>query len=328
MPTNLPAEYYDAEELYKAAGSPQEKISRLEELISTIPKHKGTDKLRADLRRRLSKLKSSSDTKKGGTRHVSTFHIDKEGAAQVPVIGPANVGKSALVTALTNASPEVADFPHTTWTATPGMMLVDHAPIQLIDTPPLHRDYIEPALMDLLRRADLLLLMVDLQTDPLGQLEDTAALLAEQRIVPLHHAEQIDDGKRPFYLPFLVLVNKYDSQEYDEDYEILLALMDDNWPLLPISVNTGRNLDLLRETVFDRLDLMRIYSQPPGKEADRTKPFVLKKGSTVEDFAAQVHKDFFDQLKSARIWGSGAFQGQMVGRDQLLREGDIVELRI
>jgi len=328
MPTNLPAEYYDAEELYKAASSPQEKISRLEELISTIPKHKGTDKLRADLRRRLSKLKTSSETKKGATRHVSAFHIDKEGAAQIPVIGPANSGKSALVTALTNASPEVADFPHTTWTVTPGMMLVDYAPIQLIDTPPLHREYIEPAQMDLIRRADLLLLVVDLQTDPIGQLEDTVDLLAEYRIVPLHKREENEEGVRLFYLPLLVVVNKYDDEQYDEDYTILCELLGDNWPLLPLSATTGRNLDLLRHTVFERLNLIRVYSQPPGKEADRTKPFVLQKGSTVEDFAAQVHHDFYDQLKSARIWGSGAFQGQMVGRDHKLREGDIIELRI
>ena len=80
--------------------------------------------------------------------------------------------------------------------------------------------------------------------------------------------------------------------------------------------------------IQDRLNLIRVYSQPPGKEADRTKPFVLEKGSTVEEFAAQVHHDFYEQMKSARIWGSGAFQGQMVGRDHKLRGGDIIELRI
>jgi ribosome-interacting GTPase 1 len=327
MPTNLPPEYFDAEERYKAAGSPQEKISRLEELISTIPKHKGTDKLRADLRRRLSKLKSASETKKGATRHVSTFHIDKEGAAQVPIIGSANVGKSALVTALTNASPEVADFPHTTWTVTPGMMLVDHAPIQLIDTPPLHKEYIEPALMDLIRRADLLLLVIDLQTDPIGQLEETVDLLAEHHILPLHQKGDNEQGWRVYYIPLLVVVNKYDDEQFREDYEILQELLGDGWPLLPVSAVTGHNLDLLQHSVFERLNLIRVYSQPPGKEPDRTKPFVLDKGSTVEDFAAKVHHDFFDQLKSARIWGSGAFQGQMVGRDHVLREGDVVELR-
>ena len=111
MPTNLPPEYYEAEKRYRAAQSPPEKAACLEVLISTIPKHKGTDKLRADLRRRLSKLKSAAQSKKGAGKHESVFHIDKEGAGMVVVIGPPNVGKSALVDVLTNASPQVADFP-------------------------------------------------------------------------------------------------------------------------------------------------------------------------------------------------------------------------
>ena len=246
----------------------------------------------------------------------------------MPIIGPANVGKSALVTAVTNASPEVAGFPHTTWTVTPGMMFVDYAPIQLVDPPPLVKEYIEPALMDLIRHADLLLLVIDLQADPISQLQETVALLAEHRIVPLHQKEEDEPELHFFYIPFLVIANKCDGEPYEEDFEILCALLDEDWPLIPISATTGYNLDLLRNTVFERLNLMRVYSQPPGKEADRTKPFVLEKGSTVEDFAAQVHHDFYEQLKSARIWGSGAFQGQMVGRDHKLREGDIIELRI
>ena len=328
MPTNLPPEYYDAEDQYKAAASPQEKITRLEELISTVPKHKGTDKLRADLRKRLSKLKAAAQTKKGGSRHVSAFHVEKEGAGQVPVIGAPNSGKSALVNALTNASPEVAIFPHTTWTVTPGMMLVDHAPIQLVDTPPLHKDYIEPALMDLIRRSDLLLLVVDLQADPIEQLEESIRILAEQRIKALHLRQEDDQGARITFLPILVVVNKCDDEQLDEDCEILEELLEGNWPIVPVSATTERNLEALKNRVFERLKLIRVYSKPPGAEPDRTKPFVLEKGSTVEDFAAKVHHDFFDQLKSARIWGSGAFQGQVVSRDHKLWEGDIIELRI
>ena len=328
MPTNLPPEYFDAEELYKAASSPQEKISRLEDLISTVPKHKGTDKLRADLRRRLSKLKEASTAKKGATRHVSAFYVEKEGAAQVPIIGPPNVGKSALITALTNASPEVAAFPHTTWAVTPGMLFVDHAPIQLVDTPPVVKEYVEPALLELIRRADHLLLVVDLQTDPLGQLEETLELLAEHRILPKHQEEAEASEERAFYVPMLLVANKCDDERYEENFEIFRALLDETWPMISVSATTGYNLDLLQKTLFKRLNLIRVYSQPPGEEADRTKPFVLEKGSTVEEFAVQVHHDFYEQLKSARIWGSGAFAGQMVGRDHVLREGDIIELRI
>jgi ribosome-interacting GTPase 1 len=90
MPTNLPAEYYEVEERYKAAESPAERVRLLEELISTVPKHKGTDKLRAEMRRRLSRLKSSTQAKSKVSRHESTFHIDKEGAGQVVIIGATN----------------------------------------------------------------------------------------------------------------------------------------------------------------------------------------------------------------------------------------------
>jgi ribosome-interacting GTPase 1 len=177
MPTNLPPEATEAERRYRAATSPAEKVATLEEFISLIPKHKGTDKLRANLRKRLSKLKSGSQDRKGISRQASVFHIDREGAGQAVVIGPANVGKSALVTALTNATPEVADYPFTTWTPTPGMMTFENVQIQLIDTPPLDRDFVEPELLDLIRRSDMMLLVVDLVTHPVQQLEDTVAFL-------------------------------------------------------------------------------------------------------------------------------------------------------
>jgi ribosome-interacting GTPase 1 len=329
MPTNLPPEYFEAEKQYKAATSPAEKIATLEELIGTIPKHKGTDKLRADLRRRLSKLKDSAQTKKGVSRQESAFRIDKEGAGQVVVVGCANVGKSALLTALTNASPEVADFPFTTWKPTPGMMLVENVQIQLIDTPPLNRDYLEPELLDLVRRADLVLLVVDLQADPIKQLEDTVAVLAEHRILRRQLRDQDNTQQRGLnFIPFLVLVNKCDDEGSDEDFEIFCELLDDDWHLLSASARSGRNLELLRQAVFERLGIIRIYSKAPGNEPDTTAPFVMKKGGTLEDFAGKIHNDFVSSLKTARVWGEGVYDGQMVGRDHVLHDGDIVELHI
>jgi len=328
MPTNLPPEALEAEQRYRAAQSVAEKIACLEEFISAIPKHKGTDKLRADLRRRLSKLKSAAQSQKKVSRQESPFQIDKEGAGQVVVVGPANVGKSALVTALTNATPEVADYPYTTWTPTPGMMPMENIQIQLIDTPPLNRDYVEPELIELIRRSDLILLVVDLQGYPIQQLEDTIALLQENRIMPHHLKDRYTEQRLLTFLPLLVLVNKNDDQSTDEDFEVLCELFEEVWPLLPVSATTGRNLERLKQVVFERLEIIRVYSKPPGKEPDLNAPFVLKKGSTVEEFAGKVHQDFLEQLKSARVWGSGVYDGQMVGRDHVLHDGDVVELRI
>jgi len=160
------------------------------------------------------------------------------------------------------------------------------------------------------------------------QIEDTIALLEEHRIVPQRLKSRYTGQRRLTFIPLLVLVNKCDDESYDEDFEICCELLEDDWPLLPISATTGRNLERLKREVFKRLGIIRVYSKPPGKEPDFTAPFVLKKGSTVADFAGKVHQDFLKLLKSARVWGTGVYDGQMVSRDHVLHDGDVVELRI
>ena len=328
MPTNLPPEYFEADKRYRAAQSTVDKITCLEELMGTIPKHKGTDKLRAGYRKRLAKLKAAANAKKRPGRQESVYHIDREGAGQVVLVGAPNVGKSALVAALTNAKPEVSESPYSTWEPTPGMMPLGNIQIQLIDTPPLNRDFVEPQLLDLIRRSDLLLLVVDLQTDPLGQLEDCVAFLREHGIVARGAAAVPTEERHWTFVSILVVVNKYDDQESDDLLDVFLALLEGEWALLPVSATTGRNLERLKAVVFEQLNIIRVYSKPPGRKPDLGAPFVLPKGSTVEDLTPKVHKDFLENLKAARVWGSGSFDGQMVGRDHVLADGDVVELRI
>jgi ribosome-interacting GTPase 1 len=327
MPTNLPPEYFEVDKRYRAAKTPAEKIETLEELLSTIPKHKGTDKLRGDLRKKLAKLKASAQTRKKTGKRETGFRIDREGAGQVLVIGSANTGKSSLVAALTNATPEVSETPFSTWAATPGMMPIENVQVQLIDTPPLNREFIEPELMDLIRRCDLILIVLDLHTQPIQQLEDTLAQMKEHRIYPLRLKAEHEGESRLTFVPILVLVNKCDDDSCDSDFEALCELLENHWPMLPVSSKTGRNFDRLKQEVFDRLELVRVYSKIPGKEPDLQSPFVMKRGGTVEEFASKVHQDFVKNLKSARVWGSSAFDGQKVPRDYVLHDEDIVELR-
>jgi ribosome-interacting GTPase 1 len=328
MPTNLPPDYYEVEKQYRAASSPEEKAAYLEEMLSIVPKHKGTDHLRAELRRKLSKLKASAQSsKKGGSRRESAFRIEREGAGQVAIVGLANVGKSSLVDALTNATPEISPAPYTTWTPTPGMMEMEKVQIQLIDTPPLNPDFIEPLLMDLIRRCDLILLMVDLQTDPIQQLEDSLKILLAHRVIPMHLKAAYEENHRLAFKPLLVLANKNDDETSDENFEIFRALCTGECTALPISVKTRRNLDEMQRMIYDRLEIVRVYSKAPGEEPDFNAPFVCKRGTTVEEFAARIHKDFADNLKAARVWGEGVFDGQMVSRDYTLQEGDVIELQ-
>ena len=328
MPTNLPPQYFAVDKRYRAAETTQEKIACLEELISTVPHHKGTDHLRADLRKRLSKMREASQHQKGASRQESVFHIDREGAGRAVLVGTPNVGKSSLVDTLTHATPGVSEAPFTTWVPIPGMMPVDDIQIQLIDTPPLNRDHMKPELFDLICTADLLLVVVDLQASPDEQLEESLDILLENRVVPRGQEERHNALPVRTFLPYHVVVNKCDDETFDEDFEIFRELLQEEWPLLPVSAATGRSLDRFARTLFEQLQIMRIYSKPPNKDPDMGNPFVLSQGSSVEEFAGKVHQDFVHKLKSARIWGTSVYDGQPVGRDHVLHDGDVVELHI
>ena len=328
MPTNLPPEYFEADRKFRKAESTSAKISSLEELIATVPKHKGTDKLRAELRRRLSKLRVDQQKKKSTSKHESEYHIEKEGAGRVAIIGSPNVGKSSLLAALTHATPKISESPFTTWAPVPGMMIIENIQVQLIDTPPLNKEHMDPEYFDILKSSNLLLLVVDLQATPFKQLEDALAILEEHKIAPVQGKNQLSQEKNFCFIPFIVAVNKDDDDKFDEDFEVFNELLESDLPLIPISAGHKRNLDKLSEVIFYKMEVMRIYSKRPGHEADMSSPFALKNGSTVEDFAQKVHKDFYRNLKTARVWGSNVYDGQMVGRDHILHDKDVVELHL
>jgi len=329
MPTNLPADYFNAQERFRSATTTEDKIKYLEEMMGTIPKHKGTDHLRADLRKKLSKLKSAATSKKTTKKQVSAYHINKEGPGQIIIIGTTNVGKSSLVANQTNADPEVSEVPFTTWTAMPGMMMIDNIQVQVIDTPPISEEYIDPEFLNLIRRVDLLLIMIDLHAHPVQQLEFVYQKLQENRIAPKYLEGQIEVEEFLLHVPTLVVVNKFDSEEYEEHYQIFQELLGQEYPMVPVSVKTGYNIDTLKRMIFEKLNVIRVYSKAPGKDVDKTSPFVVDQGIQLGEFAGKVHKDFQENLKSAKIWGTSAdFPGQMVSRDHVLEDEDVVELQI
>lgn len=327
MPTNLPPEFYKAEQKLKEAVSNTEKISALEEILSTIPKHKGTDKLRADYRRKISKLKSEKNLQKQGSRHESQFHIEKEGDRRVLIVGSSNTGKSSLVAALTNAHPEISESPFTTWVPTPGMLEINSLHLQLIDTPPVNREFIEPECYDLFRTADLIVVMMDLQDRPLIQLDETLAKLEDGKIIP-PGKKTSHENKFMKIIPMIMVINKMDDVVFKEEYDVLEELLKDDWKLIPLSIKNKFNLDGLSREIINSIDIIRVFSKPPHKPADLTRPFILTKNSSVADFAGKVHHDFYEKLKSARVWGKDVHDGQHVGRDHILNDGDVIELHI
>jgi len=323
MPANLPPQYFEAEKNFRSAKSPTEKIVALEEMLAIMPKHKGTDHLRAELRSRIAKLTQLAAKKTGAQR--ASMIIEREGAAQVAVIGLPNAGKSQLVASVTNASPTVAEYPFTTYTASPGMMEFENIQIQLIDTPPLVPQSIEWWLPPMLRRADVLLIVVDLSNAPLTQMEAIIEQLEKVgiRIGVGKTEEEVLSQKKA-----LIIANKLDLDNARENYAALQNEYAEQLPVIAISAKEGIGLEELKLKIYQVLDIIRVYTKVPGQKPDFNDPIILDRGNTLEDAAAAVHKDFRARLKYARLWGSGKHDGIMAKRDHILQDGDIIELHV
>jgi uncharacterized protein len=327
MPANLTPEYHHAEERFRTARTPDEKIAALEEMLRVIPKHKGTDHMQADLKARIAKLRK--EPAKKGARSSFSYIIPREGAGQISVAGPPNTGKSSLVRALTRATPEVGDYPFTTREPTPGMMPFEDIAFQLIDLPPLSDQYVEPWVFDLIRHADLVWLVLN-GLDPLGGLDQTRPLL-ESRHVGLYPAGStpppapLEDPSRLPKKALLVLTGM-DKPGVADSIDVVDELLDHRWPLAPVSSSNGAGLGDLKKRTFEALGIIRVYTKQPGKPPDRHAPFTLPRGSTIADLATRIHNDLLSTMKFARVWGTSAFSGQAVQRDHVLAEGDVIEI--
>jgi len=326
MPANLTPDYLKAEERFKQARAPEEKVAALEQMLSTLPKHKGTEKMQADIRRRLSKLRAEKQ-KKGGPQHAAPVHlVEREGAGQVALVGPPNSGKSALLARLTHATPVVADYPFSTRVPQPGMMPFENIQIQLVDLPPLHPDFPEAWLPQTIRNADAVALVVNLgDAGVLDQLSETLALLEQGK---LSVGEITGELPRGFFCkPALLIGNQCDRPGARENFAVLEELSGERFPRrIAVSAGTGENLEALRRALFDLLGVVRVYTKQPGKKADLTAPYVLPRGATVRDVAARVHKEIATNLKFARLWGGTRFDGQRIERDHVLDDQDVIEL--
>ncbi len=328
MPANLPPQYHEAEKIYRSAKTPEEKIEALEAMLAIMPKHKGTDHLRAELRRRIAKHQEESQRRPSGGKKGSSYNIRREGAGQIALVGLPNAGKSQLVSALTVAAIEVADYPFTTKTPAPGMMEFENIKIQLVDMPPLTDREAKPWLSHLLRNADVLLVMIDLGEDPLMQMDAILAELEGMK-VKLMGMEAKDEFLIGVALKKALIVgNKNDLSNAGENYELLKSSYGDKLPVVSVSAQKGTGLEEMKRTVYNMLDIIRVYTKSPGAKADLNEPVILKTGSTVEDAAASVHKDFLRKLKYAQVWGSGKFDGQRVSRGYVLEEGDVIEFHV
>jgi ribosome-interacting GTPase 1 len=330
MAVNLPPHYHDAEARYKKGRTPEEKLAALREMWVLLPKHKASEKVQADLKTKISELTDEIEQAKLGPKKAApgTFKIPKQGAGQIVFLGPPNAGKSRLLSKLTKATPTVAPYPFTTREPVPGMMDYEDVRVQLVDLPPITPDHYEHFITDITRAADAAVLFLDLADDD-GPAATQAALdrLKEARR-ELVRDLPADDDPTTYYLPTLLVATKADDEAADIRLELAKEAFGTRYPLVVVSAEQGTGLEELRKALYDRLGVIRVYTKQPGKPADMTSPFTCPVGSTVSEFAGRVHKDFEDGLKSARVWGTGVFDGQTVGRDHVVHDKDVVELHL
>lgn len=324
MPANLPPQYYDAEKRYRAARTPEDKIEALETMLAIMPRHKGTDHLYGDLRRRIAKLTEEAERKAATSR--TSLYIRKEGAGQVVLVGLPNSGKSQLLAAVTDALPEIAEYPFTTKSPNIGMMKFENIQIQLVDTPAVTGKDSRVWLNNVARNADLIAIVVDLSQSPVEQVESTLRELESVSIVP--ESESSDDliGKRPKKM--MIIGGKSDLDASEAGWLQLKTRYGTKFSMSSVSAVTGNKLQDFKKNIFNTLDIIRVHTKSPGKKAELNDPIILKTGSTVKDAAEDIHKDFKAKLKYAVVWGSGKFDGQRVSQTHVLQDNDIIELHI
>ncbi|MBN2494385.1 MAG: 50S ribosome-binding GTPase [Deltaproteobacteria bacterium] len=328
MPANLSPEFKAAEDEYRQARDPQARLACLEKMLSAIPKHKGTEKMQADIKRRISKLKDGLERKSG--KKGFSYMVDREGAAQIAIVGGPNVGKSSLVEATTNARVEIGDYPFTTRSPQPAMLAYENLQFQLVDMPAVSREHMEFWVTDIIRVADLALWVIDSAAADLERdVAEVCDVLADRKVEMVGH-DALDDGMNAAVrkLRSLIVAAKMDAPGAARGLPWLKARFEPEFFVLPLSAFSDDARGDLGRAVFQLARIIRVYSKTPSKEPDLQKPYIMHQGDTLMDFARKVHKDFADGLRFARVWGEGKFDGQRIQRDQQLADGDVIELHI
>lgn len=330
MPANLPPQYHTAYQKYRTAKTVEEKIAALKEMWAVMPKHKGTDKLQAEIKRKMAQLKEELEIQKRKRKGTGFAFPEKEGAGQVTLVGPPNSGKSSLLKSLTNANPQIADYPFTTQMPQVGMMPYEDIQIQIIDLPPFTGDEVFWWQREIVRMGDLVLFILDLSSDNLLEhFKNIKNYLESKNIFLVGKDEKKEEEfAGPARKKTIMVGNKTDEKNAMERLEILKEFLKGKFDLIGISCNNKTNFELLKELIFKNLEIIRVYTKEPGKPPDLKDPLILPSGSRVIEAGERLHKDFAKNLKYARIWGSARFEGQRVPRDYVLKDKDIVEFHI
>ena len=300
MPINASPHFERAQSEHESAVGTEAKIRTLKKMLTLAPKHKGAENLLKQLKTRLKKLKytSEKESKKAG----STQKGIKKEDMQAVIIGKTNVGKSSIISLLTNAEPKISENKFTTTNPIIGMMSFEKTSIQLIEIPAIESEYYNKGLVN---TADTILIVVD-------KIEQIKEILEEIKN---------SSGKK------IILFNKIDLLSEQEKRKLSSTLQSKKYNFVLISTKTKENLDELKNKIFHSFDKIRVYTKEPGKEKS-PKPIIMKPDSTLKDVAEKILKGFSKKVKETRIWGpSSKFAGQKIGLQHKLKDLDVVEFK-
>jgi len=306
MPINAHPDYLAAEREFMLAQTIEEKIERLNKMISFAPKHKGAENLRAQLKGRLKKLKEQLIKSKKTARGRGIKDSIKKGDLQVLIIGLTNTGKSSLISFLTNAKPEISAVAFTTKTPAIGIIkYMGGISAQLIEIPAFESEYYNK---NLTNSADIILILIN-DLKEIKKIEDELSKTAAKKIVVFNKVELLNDAEK----------RKISETLRSKKYDFVL-----------ISAKTKEGINELNEKIFKNFNKIKIYTKEPGKtlEERAERPIILNPNSTIKDVAEKILKGFSNKVKEARIWGpSSKFPGQIVGLKHKLKDLDTIEFK-
>ena len=286
----------------------RERIREVNALLAELPDYRNGPY--ADLRKWL--MSEIDDTRvRASAVHRDSIAVRREGAAQIALVGPPNVGKSSLLQALSEIQIKTGDYPFTTLRPVPALTRIGGVLVQLVEIPGLIGGAADDrgggrALLGVLRSVDAIVYCCRLGGDPAELrtvLAEVAAAGIEKRaVLAATRADEAADG--------------------------VIATLEQAFPTLPVvpvSILDERSLEAFREAVWGLTGLIRVHLRKDGSVDPE--PLALDPGSTVADVADWVHHDLRETFSGARIWGPSArFDGQRVGRDHAVQDGDVVEI--
>ncbi|MEZ6060584.1 MAG: TGS domain-containing protein [Planctomycetaceae bacterium] len=327
MPANLTPQYHRAERELRQAQTAVEQLQCLQRMLQLLPKHKGTDKLHAELKARISDTRRAVEVEANAARSRTELRIPRQGAGRIVIVGAPNCGKSRLVKELTGADPEVADFPFTTRTPMPAMMDVDGVQVQLVDTPPIVPGQLSPPMLNLVRTSDAAALLFDGSSDDaVSQTVDVVQQLRNRKTCMSRHGGFNQHGVGDVAVPTLLVVTHANAPDAGLRLELLRECRELDLPDISVDFENPSAGQPLKSELFALLGLIRVFTKRPGEQPERNDPLTIPDGGTVEDLALRIHEDLAAGVRFAKVWGLSGHDGQVVGREYVLSDGDVVEL--